>query len=158
MTSEPILNPDFRDLLASLHGAGAEHLVVGGFAVAAWGFQRATKDLDVFIRPDPENARRVLEALSAFGAPLFGVTAEELAAPGLILQLGVPPRRIDVMNRIEGVDFDAANAQRLLVKVTDLAIPVIGLAALLKNKRATGRPEDLRDVRKLERIAAQRRS
>jgi hypothetical protein len=156
MTSELELNADFRDMLVELSRAGAEYLIVGGFAVSAYGYQRATKDIDVFIRPTADNAARVLRAVTAFGAPTFDATAEDLATPGLILQLGVPPRRIDIINRIEGVTFDEACVGSLVVAIGDLDIPVIGFEALLKNKRATGRAEDMKDVRMLESARAKR--
>lgn len=149
MTSEPALNSDFMDFLRELAEAEVAYLVVGGFAVATHGYQRATKDIDIFVRPSIENARRVLRALKAFGAPLHGVDEAELATPGLILQLGVPPRRIDVINHIEGVSFEEANAHPVTVRIGGVAIQVIGLEALLANKRAVGRPEDLKDIRML---------
>jgi predicted nucleotidyltransferase len=149
MTIEPALNDDFRDLISALEKTGAEFLIVGGFAVSAYGYQRATKDLDIFIRPTRGNAERVSAALVAFGAPLFATTVDDLAVPGLILQLGVPPRRIDVINRIEGVGFDEAWAGHTTVWIGTLSVPIIGLDALIKNKLAVGRPEDIKDVRKL---------
>lgn len=156
MTSEPALNSDFMDFLRELAEADVDYLVVGGFAVAAHGYQRATKDIDIFVRPSIENARRVLRALTGFGAPLHGVDEAELAAPGLILQLGVPPRRIDVINLIEGVSFDEANAHPVTVRIGGVAIQVIGFEALLANKRAVGRPEDLKDIRMLTKVRSGR--
>lgn len=156
MTSEPVLNEDFRDLLVELARASVEYLIVGGFAVSAYGFQRATKDLDIFVRPTLENGQRVLRALAAFGAPLFDATAEDLANPGLVLQIGVPPRRVDIINLIEGVSFDEAAAERTLVTLGSSPIAVIGFDALIKNKLAVGRPEDLRDVLKLQAIASKK--
>ena len=122
--------------------------------MSAYGYQRSTKDLDVFVRPTPENAPCVLRAIAAFGAQLFGTTADDPAEPGLILQLGVAPRRIDVSNQIEGVSFDEATVDRTLVALGTVTVPVIGLEALIRNKLAVGRPEDLKDVRKLRAVAA----
>ena len=90
------MNRDFRDLLAEFNVQGVEYLVVGAYALAAHGHVRATKDLDVWVRPDSGNARRVLKALQAFGAPLLDLTEADLATPGLVFQIGVPPVRIDV--------------------------------------------------------------
>lgn len=157
MTSEPILNDDFRDLLAELERAAADFLVVGGFAVSAYGYQRSTKDLDVFVRPTLDNARRVLRAIGAFGAPLHETSVDDLATPGLVLQLGVAPRRIDILNQIEGVAFDEAAAHRTVAAFGSMEVPIIGRDALIKNKLAVGRPEDLKDVRKLQAIAAKGR-
>src|SRR5688572_11794358 len=107
------MNPDFRDLLSAFGAQGVEHLVVGAHALAAHGHVRATKDLDVWVRPSPENAARVLRALGAFGAPLQDLSVQDLSLPGLIFQIGVPPVRIDVLTSIDGVEFEEAWRDRL---------------------------------------------
>jgi len=106
-------NIDFRDLFAALNDAGAEYLVVGAHALAAHGHVRATKDLDVWIRASPENAARVYRALGSFGAPLQGLSVEDLAGPDLVFQIGIPPVRIDIITSIDGVDFDSAWRERM---------------------------------------------
>ena len=144
---------DFRDLLVDLHDAGAEFVVVGGHAVAFHGHPRATKDLDVLVRPSPENAARVYRALASFGAPLqaFEVGVADFASYDGILQIGVPPRRIDIINRAGGITFDEAIAAGDRFELEGRSIRVIGREALLKNKRSVGRPQDLADVAALER-------
>jgi hypothetical protein len=102
------VNPDFRDLLAEFNAHEVEYLVVGGHALAAHGHVRATKDLDVWVRPTADNAPRVLRALGTFGAPLQDLSEKDLTVPGLILQIGLPPVRIDVITAIDGVGFDLA--------------------------------------------------
>jgi hypothetical protein len=146
------LPDDFRDLLIELFDSGAEFVVLGGHAVAFHGHPRATKDLDVLIRPDTRNAERVYSALAAFGAPLgsFAVTAADFVTYDGVLQIGLPPRRIDVLNRAAGITFDEAVADGETIDIEGRPIPVIGRAALLKNKRAAGRPQDLADVKALE--------
>jgi hypothetical protein len=148
------LPDDFRDFLCELVDAGAEFVVVGGHAVAYHGHVRATKDLDVLVRAAPANAERVYRALAAFGAPLeaFEVSAADFAAYNGVLQMGVPPFRIDVLNRIAGVSFEEATASGEGFELDDRHIPVIGRDALLANKRAAGRPQDLADVAALLRI------
>ncbi|MFL5264598.1 MAG: hypothetical protein ACJ79L_19540, partial [Anaeromyxobacteraceae bacterium] len=101
-----LLNHDFRDLFAELNAAGAEYLLVGGYALAYHHAPRSTGDLDVWIRSTPENAARVLRALASFGAPLSEVTAQDLSTPGLVFQMGVRPCRIDVLTAIDGVAFE----------------------------------------------------
>lgn len=142
---------DFRDLLIELLDAGAEFVVVGGHAVAHHGHPRATKDLDVLVRPDSANAQRVYRALAAFGAPLhaFEVTEADFAHYGGVLQIGLPPRRIDVLNRISGTTFAEAIAEGASFELEGRRVPVIGLQALLKNKRAAGRAQDIADVQAL---------
>lgn len=107
------MNPDFRDLLAAFNARGVEFLVVGAHALAAHGLVRATKDLDLWVRPDSANAPRVLAALADFGAPLQDLTPEDLSRPGLIFQIGVEPIRIDIITAIDGVEFSEAWALRL---------------------------------------------
>ena len=99
------MNPDFRDLLAEFNAHGVEYLVVGAHALAAHGHVRATRDLDIWVRPERQNAQRVLRALASFGATLHELTEEDLTQPGLVYQLGVPPVRIDVITAIDGVGF-----------------------------------------------------
>jgi hypothetical protein len=146
------LYDDFRDILVELHEAKARFVVVGGHAVAFHGHPRATKDLDVLVHADPDNARRVYAALAAFGAPLaaFEVNVDDFSTYDGILQLGVPPRRIDIINSAEGITFAEAIADGQTFEVDGRAIPVIGRAALIKNKRAVGREQDIADVKALE--------
>jgi predicted nucleotidyltransferase len=142
---------EFRDVLIELHKAGARFVVLGGHAVAFHGHPRATKDLDVLVDAHPANAKRVYAALAAFGAPLsaFEVGVEDFASYDGVLQLGVPPRRIDIINRADGITFAEAVGEAQSFDLDGLAIPVIGLAALIKNKRAAGRPQDIADVKAL---------
>jgi len=105
------MNQDFRDLLAEFNARQVEFLLVGAHALAAHGHIRATQDLDIWVRPTQDNAKRVIEALRAFGAPLHDLTPKDLATPGLIFQIGVEPIRIDVLTAIDGVQFDEAWAE-----------------------------------------------
>lgn len=143
-----VLCDDFRDVLVELARARAAFVMLGGYAVAFHGHPRATKDLDILVRPDRENAARVFRALAAFGAPLasFGVSVEDFATHDGVLQIGLPPRRVDVLNRADGITFEEAVASGDALEVDGERVPVIGLDALLKNKRASGRPQDLADV------------
>jgi hypothetical protein len=144
-------NSDFRDLFVALNAAGAEYLVVGAHALAAHGHVRATKDLDVWTRQGPENAARVHRALAAFGAPLSGLSVEDLAGPGLIFQIGVPPVRIDVITSIDGVEFEDAWPERVASTYGDQSVSVLSRRHLIQNKKASGRLQDLADVEALER-------
>ena len=145
------MNPDFRDLFAALNAAGARYLLVGGYAVAFHAEPRFTKDLDVWTEPTPANAPRVHEALQAFGAPLQDLAAGDLARPGLVFQMGVPPNRIDIVTSIDGVEFGDAWPGHVDTTYGDQAVPVIGRVELIRNKRASGRPQDLLDLEILER-------
>jgi hypothetical protein len=145
------MNPDFRDLFAEFNVAGVEFLIVGAHALAAHGLVRATKDLDVWVRPTPANAAKIIEALRRFGAPLQDLTPADLSEPGVVFQIGVEPVRIDLLTEIDGVSFDDAWLGRLQATFADQTVAVLGRAELILNKRAAGRDQDLVDVRWLER-------
>jgi hypothetical protein len=142
---------DFKDLLCELNEHAVEYLVVGAHALAAHGHLRATKDLDVWIRPDHANASRVLQALASFGAPLHDLKLDDLVSPGLIFQIGVPPLRIDLITAIDGVTFDEAWSSRLATRFHGVPAPVLSRELLIRNKKASGRLQDLADVEQLER-------
>jgi hypothetical protein len=145
------LPEDFRDLLIELADAGADFVLVGGHAVAFHGHPRATKDMDVLIRANSSNAEKVYRALAAFGAPLqnFDVAAKDFSNYNGMLQIGLPPRRVDILNRADGVSFDEAVAEGSSFSLEGRTIPVIGRAALIKNKLAAGRAQDAADVEAL---------
>jgi hypothetical protein len=144
------MNRDFVEMLSALRDAGAEYLVVGAHALAAHGRPRATGDLDLWVRPTPANARRVYTALQSFGAPLQDLKVDELASPDLVFQIGVPPARIDVLTSVSGLTFDEAWPDRLTIRIEQVDVPVIGREALIRNKRAAGRPRDVADIAELE--------
>ncbi len=151
-------NADFLDLIDCFAAELVEFLVVGAFALAEHGLPRATGVLDVLVRPAADNARRVLAALTRFGAPVAaaGVAAEDFARPGTVYQMGVVPRRIDVMTEISGLSFDEAWASRVGVDVHGRPLAFLGYESLLANKRASGRPKDLRDADDLQALHAKR--
>jgi len=140
------MNRDFVEMLSALCAAGVEFLIVGAHALAAHGAPRATGDLDIWVRPTSANARRVLEALRSFGAPLFDLTEDDLTRPDTVFQIGLPPSRIDVLSGISGVGFDEAWSHRVEISVGELTIPVLGREEFVANKRAAGRPKDLSDL------------
>jgi hypothetical protein len=145
-----LLNPDYRDMLCMLNDEGVEYLVVGAHALAAHGYPRATGDIDLWVRCSEENAERVWRALRRFGAPLQGLTVADLATPEVVFQIGVVPRRIDVLTSITAVSFDEAWPKRKCVEVDKIPIFVIGREELLRNKRGTGRTKDRADAEWLE--------
>lgn len=146
------MSPDFKDLLFAFNAHSVEYLVVGAQALAAHGRVRATGDLDVWVRPEAANAKRVIAALRVFGAPLQDLKETDLTRPGTVFQIGVAPLRIDVLTGIDDVAFDEAWADRMTAKFVDLAVPVLSAKHLIRNKRAVGRTQDLADVEWLERL------
>lgn len=145
------MNEDFLDLLEALLDAGARFLVVGAHAMAVHGVPRATGDLDVWIAAEPENAERVWSALERFGAPVaaLGLSQDDLTRADQVVQIGLPPRRIDLLTAVSGVDFEEAWAGRVIHAVASLPVPFIGREALVRNKRAAGRAKDLADLEAL---------
>ncbi|MGQ0625854.1 MAG: DUF6036 family nucleotidyltransferase [Sporichthyaceae bacterium] len=140
------LNRDFSEFIAFCIEREVRFLVVGGYALAAHGHPRYTKDLDVWIWLDPDNAARMVEAVNDFGFGSCGITAQDLLDPTVIVMMGHPPKRIDVIATIDGVEFDDCWPNRLEVELGGLPVPFIGLADFIANKRASGRPQDLADI------------
>jgi hypothetical protein len=145
------VNEDFVDIASHFIENGVEFLIVGAYALAAHGFPRATGDIDLFVRPTPENAARVFRALVAFGAPVaaHGVTPQDFAVENHVYQMGLPPRRIDVLTSISGVSFDEAATGAIDGQLGPVKIRFIGKAAMARNKVAAGRPKDLADAQLL---------
>ncbi len=149
-----MLNPDYKEMLECLSQEGVSFLLVGAYALAVYGYPRATKDIDFFVRASPANASSLMRALGRFGAPLTGVSESDFTSEGIVFQIGNSPRRIDILTRISGVDFENAYAKRNVVNVDGLEVPVISMSDLIVNKRASGRTQDLADVEKLEALEA----
>ena len=138
--------PDTLDLLRAFCARKVRFLVVGAHALGYWAQPRATGDLDLFVDPARENAARVFAALQDFAAPLADLSASDLATPGVVFQMGLPPHRIDLNTELTGISFDEAWSGHAIMVYADLELPVIGRAAMIRNKRATGRPKDLLDL------------
>jgi hypothetical protein len=146
------LNRDFQELLECFARHDVRYLIVGGWALAAHGVPRLTKDLDVWVWPESGNAQRIVAALGEFGFGDLGLTVDDFVAEDTVIQLGYPPNRVDLLTTPTGVDFDACWRDRLEVAMSGLPVPFIGVEGLRANKRATGRPQDLVDIQSLERV------
>lgn len=142
---------DFRDLLAALTDTGVRFLVVGAHALAAHGVPRTTGDLDIWVEPTETNAARVWAALARFGAPLDSLSIREsdFVLADQVVQLGLPPYRIDLLTSISGVGFGDAWEGRLTGTLFDVPVAFLGRGAFIRNKLASGRPKDLEDIRSL---------
>jgi hypothetical protein len=136
--------------LFEFNAHGVEFLVVGAHALAAHGHVRATKDLDVWVRPEKANAQNIMRALATFGAPLHDLEEEDFTQPGMVFQIGVAPLRIDVITAIDGVTFEEAWPDRLMTKFDDQDVGVLSKKHLIQNKRASGRTQDIADIEWLE--------
>jgi hypothetical protein len=129
-----------------------EFMLVGAYAVAAPGLPRATGDIDLWIKRSQDNADRVWSAITRFGAPVSNISKQDFITPGTVVQLGVIPRRIDILTEITGVDYEEAEQDRVFINIEGLKIPVIGLLHLIQNKNAVARPQDKADVARLEKL------
>lgn len=143
-----MFNDDFSDFLATLAEHEVEFALIGGWALATYGHARGTDDLDVIVRPTPENAKRVMAALREFGAPIqqHQVTETLFDSPGYGYRMGIKPNLIEILTTISGVTFDEVMENHRTITVSGRTVPVIGLRALRKNKQASGRPKDLADL------------
>ena len=144
------MNPDFLDIIRELSDANVRFIIVGAYAVNIYVDPRATGDLDIWVEPTPQNAANVIRALRNFGAPLHDLTDKDFAAPGVTFQIGIAPRRIDILTEVTGIQFEEAWVDRTVWPFGPLSAPFLGKASLIKNKRATGRPKDLADLDFLE--------
>ncbi|MBI3160828.1 MAG: nucleotidyltransferase [Chloroflexi bacterium] len=145
-----MFNQDFKEFLQSLNENDVKYLVVGGYAVAAHGHPRYTKDLDVWIENTPQNAGKMVKALAAFGFGGLNLTADDFSQPDTIIQLGYPPNRIDILTTLPGIGFADCFESRVRIEIEDVQVNFIDIDNLIRNKRATGRTQDLADAETLE--------
>ena len=144
------LAPDFDEFIGSLTAHGVEFVVVGAYALAFHGAPRFTGDLDILVRPTPDNAARLLAALEAFGFPVTELSPEAIVDRRRMLQMGVPPVQIHVMSAISGVEWDEAWSDSVEGSLGNHGVQFLGRETFLRNKRAAGRPRDLADIDALE--------
>lgn len=144
------LNSDFKELLSILNEAKVRYLVVGGYAVMEYTEPRYTKDLDIWVSRDRDNAERVYGALKQFGAPLSNITVEDFTDPNIVYHMGRPPARVDILMGLTGLDFESAWGRRVEGSYGEVKTQFLSIEDLIVNKRATGRPQDLLDVESLQ--------
>ena len=137
-------------MLSEFIDSKVDFMLVGAYALAAYGYPRATGDIDIWVRADKQTGALVYACLKQFGAPLHDLTIDDLSTPGMVFQIGVPPVRIDILTKSDRVLFEDAWRNRTNVDWDGMTIPIIGLADLIKNKRSTGRTKDLADAEQLE--------
>jgi len=145
-----MLNEDYKEMLQYLVGEDVKFLLMGAYALAAHGFPRATMDIDVWVMPSPENAAAVLRALQRFGAPLHGLTIADLQKDDTIFQIGVAPRRIDIITGASGLRFEEVFARSAEINIEGIQVRIPSIGDLIRNKKASGRTKDLADAEVLE--------
>ena len=144
-----MLNEDYKDILQIFLKNEVRFLVVGAYAMGAHGYPRATSDIDLFVKPTVENSKKVYESLVEFGAAVDELTPETLTKKGIFFQIGVAPRRIDILNELEGIDFDKAYESRGIVEVETMPLPILSRQDLIRNKKIAGRKKDIIDIEAL---------
>ncbi len=147
-----MLNEDYKEMLQSLAAEDVKFLLVGAYALAAHGYPRATMDIDIWVMPSPDNAEAVLRALHKFGTPPHGLTAADLQKEDTVFQIGVAPRRIDIITGASGLRFDDTFARSIETDIEGLKIHIPALDDLIRNKKATGRTKDMADAEALEQL------
>ena len=143
------IQPDFKDLLGLFNAHKVEYIIVGGYALAFHGAPRYTGDIDIYVKPDDKNAARIISALEEFGFGSIGLSAEDFERPGQVIQLGVPPVRVDIITSIAGVSWDEAFSDRASGKYGDIQVHFIGREQFIINKKAVARKKDLADLEAL---------
>ncbi|MFZ4434660.1 MAG: nucleotidyl transferase AbiEii/AbiGii toxin family protein [Microthrixaceae bacterium] len=143
------LNRDFQEFLQSFVTHEVRFLIVGGYALAAHGHPRYTKDLDVWVWADPSNSPRIIDALEVFGFGDLDLSASDFEQAGVVVQLGREPQRIDILTFATGLEFPDAYERRMLVELGGIEVPFVSLEDLRVNKRAAGRLRDLADLEDL---------
>ncbi len=145
-----MFSPDFKEFIELLNKNEALYLVVGGYAVGVHGHPRYTGDLDIWLLPEKENAKKILTAINEFGFGSLGISEDDLTKEGIVIQLGYPPLRIDLLTAIDGVSFQECYPGRKTVSIEGLQVSFIGYYDLIKNKKASGRHQDLGDIENLQ--------
>ena len=141
---------DFKELLESFNARGVEYVIIGAHALAFHGAPRYTGDIDLLVKPSADNARRIIEGLTAFGFGSIGLEASDFETPGSVVQLGQPPVRVDIMTSIDGVSWQAVDRDKAQGRYADLDVFYIGREQFIANKKAIGRNRDLADIEMLE--------
>ena len=143
------IRTDFKELLELFNRHKVEYLIVGGYALAFHGAPRVTGDIDLFVRPTDANAERILAALDDFGFGSLNLSKDDFTTPGMVVQLGVPPVRIDLITRVSGVSWEKAEAGKIPGHYADTTVFFINREDLIANKKATGRAKDAADIEAL---------
>jgi predicted nucleotidyltransferase len=144
------LSSDLREFLALLNSRGVEYVIVGAHSLAYHGRPRYTGDFDILIRPTPKNADKLVDLVNEFGFADSGFKQSDFVEPGQMIQLGQPPNRIDLLRSITGVSVDDAFRTRISAQFEGIAVFILSKEALIRNKRAVGRAQDLADLKSLE--------
>ena len=144
-----MLNEDYKDILQLFTDNNVKFLVVGAYALGAYGLPRATGDIDLWVLADSENSKKIFHCLAKYGAPMEQINEQTFNDKDVIFQIGIAPRRIDIITKISGVDFEEAYKRKKEIELEDIKLPFISKQDLIANKTATGRAKDSIDIKNL---------
>lgn len=144
------LNKDFQEFIELLNLNKVEYLLVGGYAVAYYGYPRYTKDIDIWINTTAKNGDKIMQALIDFGFKINSIQKKDFVKEGNVIQIGYPPRRINLLTGIDGVVFDECFKNRKKIIIDEIEVNIISLEDLIKNKRASNRYQDLADLENID--------
>lgn len=147
-----MLNKDYSDMLSLFAEKKVDFILVGAYALAAHGYVRATMDIDFWVKPEKQNAERVYEVLELFGAPLEEVSMEDFEREDVVFQIGVEPRRIDILTSLSGLEYDEAIKNSVMKEMEGRMIKILSIKDQIRNKKASGRLKDLADAEELEKL------
>lgn len=145
-----MLNEDYKEMLQILLNNEVKFLIVGAYAMGAQGYPRATGDFDIWVESSSENSKKVYKSLADFGVPLEEISPDTFTEKGILFQIGIAPRRIDILTFIDGVEFDVAYSNKEEIAIGDIEIPFLSRKHLIKNKESTGREKDVLDAKYLK--------
>jgi hypothetical protein len=145
-----MLNQDFKEFIQLLNSNQVKYLVIGGYAVAIHGHPRYTKDIDIWIDMSKDNTEKLMSALTEFGFGNLGLTAQDFQESDQIIQLGYPPNRIDLITTPDGIDFTTCYQTKIEIIIDNISVNFIDLENLKKNKKTSGRLQDLADLENLQ--------
>lgn len=152
-----IVEPDYLDFLKMLNQNEVTYMVVGGYALAAHNAPRFTGDMDIWVKPDIENAKKIVRAIDDFGFGSLGITEKDFLSKNYFIQIGYAPVRIDITADISGITFEEAYFRKKEIDLSGLPVPFIGLDDLIRNKIASGRAQDIADVEKLQKLVSRKK-
>jgi len=147
-----ILNEDYRGILQAFNAEQVDFILVGAYALAAYGYPRATMDIDLWVMPSRENAHAIIRALKRFGSPLHGLSVEDLQRNDTVFQIGVPPRRIDIITGATGLDYVRASRNATNKTIDGIDLKILSIDDLITNKESTGRAKDRIDADELKKL------
>ena len=148
-----MLNKDYKDMLSALEAEGVEFILIGAYAMAAHGYPRATLDIDLWVLPSVENAKKIVRALHRFGAPTDNINENDFVQDDVVFQIGVAPRRIDILTSTTGLNYQDAAQRAATVVIDGVQVKILSIPDLILNKEKTGRLKDKSDVEELKKLS-----